>query len=167
MNLRNALIAAAVVAAPLAIAPGAVQAQALNGVYLGAGAGVNWLTETSSNFGGGKVKSDGVGIAGVGSIGYAFGNGLRVELEGNYRYQPIKFATAGLAGYSNTYGPMVNVLYDFDAGLGWATPYVGVGAGYQFGEARIRGVGTNSKGAWAARASSAPPSRSAPCPAWP
>ena len=151
MNVRNALIAAAVVAAPLAIAPGAVQAQALQGVYVGAGVGANWLTEPSSNFGGGKMKSDGVGLAGVGSIGYAFGNGLRVELEGNYRYQPVKFATPGLAGYSNTYGPMVNVLYDFDAGLGWATPYVGVGVGYQWGEVRVSGVGTDTDGAWAAQ----------------
>lgn len=149
MNLRNALIAAAVLAAPLAIAPGAAQAQALNGVYVGAGVGVNWLTETSTNFGG-KMKSDGVGLAGVGSVGYAFGNGLRVELEGNYRYQPVKFGN-GIKGYSNTYGPMVNVLYDFDAGLGWATPYVGVGAGYQWGTARVRGTDNDTRGAWAAQ----------------
>jgi len=148
MNLRNALIAAAVVAAPLAIAPGAVQAQALQGVYVGAGAGVNWLTETPTN-GGGKLKSDGVGVAGIGSIGYAFGNGLRVELEGNYRYQTVKLGAA--KGQNHTYGPMVNALYDFDAGLGWATPYVGVGVGYQWGELRGLGTSTDSRGAWAAQ----------------
>ncbi len=155
MNLRNALIAAAVLAAPLAIAPSAVQAQALNGVYVGAGAGVNWLTETSTNFGG-KMKSDNVGIAGLGSIGYAFGNGVRVELEGNYRNQAVKFGSAvagarNVKGYNNTYGPMVNVLYDFDAGLGFMSPYVGVGAGYQWGTLRVRGRDNVSDGAWAAQ----------------
>ena len=149
MNLRNALIAAAILAAPLAIAPSAVQAQALNGVYVGAGAGVNWLTETSTNAGGGKLKSDGVGVAGLGSVGYAFGNGLRVELEGNYRYQPAKIGAG--KGQNHSYGPMVNVLYDFDAGLGFMTPYVGVGAGYQWGEMRAGGNNASMRGAWAAQ----------------
>jgi outer membrane protein OmpA-like peptidoglycan-associated protein len=147
MNLRNALIAAAVVAAPFAIAPGVAQAQPLNGVYIGAGAGVNWLTDTNIRApGSGKLKSD-VGVVGLGSVGYAFGNGFRVELEGNYRYQRVK--ANGVGGELQSYGPMVNVLYDFDAGLGWATPYVGVGVGYQWGEIRGGGVSTDSDGAWA------------------
>ncbi len=148
MNLRNALIAAAVLAAPVVMAPAAVQAQALNGLYVGAGVGANWLTETSTNAGG-KLKSDGVGVAGVGSIGYGFGNGLRVELEGNYRYQPGKIGAG--TGKMHNYGPMVNVLYDFDAGLGWAMPYVGVGAGYQWGEMRAAGGNNETRGAWAAQ----------------
>lgn len=149
MNLRNALIAAAFVAAPLAASPSAVQAQALNGVYIGAGAGLNWMADTSINPGGGKAKSDGVGLAALGSIGYGFGNGLRVELEGNYRYQPLK--AGGVTGHNSTYGPMVNALYDFDAGLGWAVPYVGAGVGYQWGEVRGAGIAASSKGAWAAQ----------------
>jgi outer membrane protein OmpA-like peptidoglycan-associated protein len=147
MNLRNALIAAAVVAVPVAVAPAAVQAQPLNGVYIGAGAGVNWLTDTNIRApGAGTVKSD-VGFVGLGSVGYAFGNGFRVELEGNYRYQQVK--ANGVGGQLQSYGPMVNALYDFDAGLGWATPYVGVGIGYQWGEVRAGGVNTSSDGAWA------------------
>ena len=150
MNLRNALMAAAVVAAPVVMAPAAVQAQALNGVYIGAGAGINWLAETKVRApGAGKLKSDGVGFAGLGSVGYAFGNGVRVELEGNYRYQGVK--NGGVRGHINSYGPMVNALYDFDAGLGWATPYVGVGVGYQWGDVRAGGARVNSKGAWAAQ----------------
>lgn len=148
MNLRNALMAAAVMAAPLAIAPSTVQAQALNGVYIGAGAGVNWMTETKTNPGGAKAKSDGVGFVGLGSIGYGFGNGLRVELEGNYRYQPIKIA--GVKGHGTSYGPMVNALFDFDTGMGF-TPYVGVGLGYQWGDIKAGGTSVNSKGAWAAQ----------------
>jgi len=148
MNLRNALIAAAILAAPVAMAPAAVQAQPLNGVYVGAGAGVNWLTDTNFRAPGtGKLKSDVVGVVGLGSIGYAFGNGFRVELEGNYRYQDVK--ANGVGGRLQSYGPMVNALYDFDAGFGGATPYVGVGVGYQWGEISGGGTNTNSKGAWA------------------
>jgi OmpA-OmpF porin, OOP family len=147
MNLRNALIAAAIVAAPVAMAPAAVQAQPLNGVYVGAGAGVNWLTDTNIRAPGtGKIKSD-IGVVGLGSIGYAFGNGFRVELEGNYRYQTVK--ANGVGGRLQSYGPMVNALYDFDAGMGAITPYVGLGVGYQWGEVSGAGTSANSKGAWA------------------
>ncbi len=145
MNLRNALIAAAIVAAPVAMAPAAVQAQPLNGVYVGVGAGVNYLTETNIRRPGtGKIKSD-IGFVGLGSVGYAFGNGFRVELEGNYRYQDVK--ANGVGGRVQSYGPMVNALYDFDAGFGAVMPYVGLGVGYQWGE--VKGGGTNgySKGA--------------------
>ncbi len=147
MNLRNALMAAAVVAAPVLAAP-AVQAQALEGVYIGAGGGVNWMSETKANPGNVSLKSDGVGVVGLGSIGYAFGNGLRVELEGNYRYQGLK---AGAAKSHNTsYGPMVNALFDFDAGMGF-TPYVGAGVGYQWGDMRGTGFRNTARGAWAAQ----------------
>jgi len=149
MNLRNALMAAALVAVPVAVAPGAVQAQALDGLYIGAGAGVNYLTDTDIQAPGtGQISSD-IGFVGLGSVGYAFGNGVRVELEGNYRYQTFK--ANGIGGQLSSYGPMVNVLYDFDAGLGWATPYIGVGVGYQWGEIRSAGVTADSDGAWAAQ----------------
>lgn len=146
MNLRNALLAAAVVAAPV-LAASAVQAQALNGLYIGAGAGINWMTGTNVNPGSTALRSDGVGFVGLGSIGYAFGNGVRVELEGNYRHQPVKIA--GLRGQLNAYGPMVNALFDMDAGLGF-TPYIGAGVGYQWGDANIGGR-NNAKGTWAAQ----------------
>ena len=148
MNLRNALMAAAVLAAPFAIAPSTAQAQALNGIYIGAGAGVNFMTE-NGNEGGDKINSDSVGAVGLGSIGYGFGNGLRVELEGNFRHQPIK--QGGVKATSTSFGPMVNVLYDFDAGLGFMIPYIGVGAGHQFGDIKSAGARSSSKGAWAAQ----------------
>ena len=139
MNLRNALVAAAVMAAPLAIAPSTVQAQALNGVYIGAGAGVNFLTSTNVRPpGAGSVKSN-LGVVGLGSIGYGFGNGLRVELEGNFRNQTVK--NNGASGNRQSFGPMLNVLYDMDIGTSWASPYIGVGAGAQFG--RLRGGGNS------------------------
>ena len=149
MNLRNAMMAAAVLAAPVVIAPSAVQAQALNGVYIGAGAGINWMAPTKVNPGSAKLKSDNIGFVGLGSIGYGFGNGLRVELEGNYRYQPVKILAA--KGRGTSYGPMVNALYDFDIGMGGIMPYVGAGLGYQWGDVRTSTGNANSKGAWAAQ----------------
>jgi OOP family OmpA-OmpF porin len=147
MTLRKALMAAALVAAPLAVA-GTAQAQRLEGVYIGAGGGINWVTDSSlqAPFTG-SVSTD-VGFVGLGSVGYAFGNGLRLELEGNYRYNTAS-APGGRGGNLQSYGPMVNAFYDFDAGWGSVTPYVGFGIGYLWGT--LDGVGTSnsSKGAWA------------------
>jgi len=79
------------------------------------------------------------GWVGVASIGYGFGNGLRAEVEGNYRSNRLRsthgtpFPTAS-GGFNDTYGVMVNVFYDFDVapytGIAWMYPYLGVGAGY-------------------------------------
>ncbi len=150
MNLRNALMAAALVAAPVAVAPSAVQAQSLDGVYIGLGAGANWLTDTNIRAPGtGKLSNDGIGFVGLGSVGYAFGNGLRVELEGNYRYNQI--TANGVGGQLQSYGPMLNLLYDFDVGLPGATPYIGAGVGYQWGNVRAGGVDSRQEGAWAAQ----------------
>lgn len=150
MNLRNAVMAAAVLAAPVVLAPASVQAQALDGVYIGAGAGLNFMNRTNVNPGAGTIKSRGVGLAALGSIGYGFGNGVRVELEGNFRNQPVKNPLSNSTVRS--YGPMVNALYDFDAGLGWMVPYAGVGVGYQWSNLRNPGgAGVNTNGAWAAQ----------------
>jgi outer membrane protein OmpA-like peptidoglycan-associated protein len=61
------------------------------------------------------------------------GNGLRLELEGNYRTNDVdNIEIRGVnaprpSGTVRTYGIMVNALYDFR--LGPVMPYVGVGAG--------------------------------------
>jgi len=150
MKLRNALLAAAFVAAPL-VAAGTAQAQArLEGVYIGLGAGINWLTDTDIRSPGtGTISSD-VGFLGLGSVGYAFGNGFRLELEGNYRYNTVS-APGGRGGDLQTYGPMVNAFYDFDAGWGSVTPYIGAGVGYLWGTLNGMGTSNSSDGAWAAQ----------------
>ena len=156
MKLRSALLAATVLAAPIA-----AKAEAISGLYIGAGAGANFLQDekvqsvgfpqagipqTNLNVRGSngtKIRTD-TGFVGLFSIGYGLGNGLRLEVEGNYRdnkFNGIKggglqgFTSAG--GNERKYGGMVNVLYDFDPnvlGLGFfpaaISPYVGVGAGY-------------------------------------
>jgi outer membrane protein OmpA-like peptidoglycan-associated protein len=88
-----------------------------------------------------RLDFDG-GLAAVGSLGYGLGNGLRIEIEGDYRLNYLRqlHGTANptrAGGDQQEYGPMVNALYDFNLpsfGLNvpWITPYIGVGAGYQF-----------------------------------
>jgi outer membrane protein OmpA-like peptidoglycan-associated protein len=147
MSLRTALLAATVLALPLA-----AQAQPISGLYVGAGAGVNLLQETdvelSRQFGGtGAARSGSAefeyGYVGVISLGYGFGNGVRAEIEGSYRENEVDSITGFPAfgrplrsdGKARSYGVMANALYDFDLGPGsFVTPYVGVGAGYVWHE---------------------------------
>lgn len=156
MKLRSALLAATVLAAPIA-----AKAEAISGLYIGAGAGANFLQDEKIKSVGfpqagipqtnldvrglrsTKIRTD-TGFVGLFSIGYGLGNGLRLEVEGIYRSNKFKgISGSGLQGFGGAggderkYGGMVNVLYDFDPnvlGLGFfpaaITPYVGVGAGY-------------------------------------
>lgn len=157
MKLRTVLLAATVLAVPVA-----AHAQPIEGLYIGAGVGANYPQNTNVkgvsifNAAGldprrvgplGAVGTGGtdfrwdLGLVGLASIGYGFGNGLRVELEGDYRASSLRqFSTPGVpTGADNnerTYGPMANVLYDFDLtqfGLPpYVMPYLGVGVGYQW-----------------------------------
>ncbi len=150
MKLRNVLLAATILAAPVA-----AKAQPVTGLYVGAGVGYDYLTQTdirnvtigplttgqinnSRSTSGLKTDSRG-GFTGDLAVGYGLGNGLRVELEGVFIKNHYKIKTnngtnaQGLVGGGNlqTYGALVNVLYDFDVGLGFMYPYVGVGVGYE------------------------------------
>jgi OOP family OmpA-OmpF porin len=145
MRIRNALLAATFLALPLA-----AQAQPISGLYVGAGAGVNLLQESDVSISGplaaGLTRADrsatvefSYGWVGVVSLGYGFGNGVRAELEASYRTNEVDsitgFNTRPLrsSGTATSYGIMANALYDFDLGAGsFMTPYVGVGAGYQW-----------------------------------
>ncbi|NGM20699.1 OmpA family protein [Roseomonas stagni] len=145
MRIRNALLAATFLALPLA-----AQAQPISGLYVGAGAGVNLLQESDVSITGplatGLTRADrsatvefNYGWVGVVSLGYGFGNGVRAEIEGSYRENEVDsitgFNTRPLRadGKARSYGIMANAFYDFDLGAGsFLTPYVGVGAGYQW-----------------------------------
>ena len=148
MQLRSALLAATVLATPFA-----ASAQPVTGLYVGIGAGVNitqqeningialGLPALNGNFTGinGNVNGN-TGFAGVLSLGWGFGNGVRVEIEGNYRNNHGSGFTNGnsdainfgVGGGTNEqkYGGMFNVLYDFNGVSPWFVPYVGLGAGY-------------------------------------
>ncbi len=116
----------------LLAAPIAAEAQPFHGLYIGGGAGYN-LPENDPVAGGDEIKPGGE-FVGLGSVGYGLGNGLRFELEGNYREAPLPVVSnavvASNSGYLHTYGVMANVLYDLDVGLPWLYPYIGGGAGY-------------------------------------
>ncbi|MCA3390522.1 MAG: OmpA family protein [Roseomonas sp.] len=136
MSFKKTLLAAAAVVA----LPVLAQAQPVNGLYLGAGFGTNRLMETDVTFKGGNNTNDfSWGYVGVLSLGWGFGNGFRVELEGNYRSNDVtdvklggSLKGPGATGTVTSYGAMANILYDINLGgmLGGLTPYVGVGAGY-------------------------------------
>ncbi|MBL6455343.1 OmpA family protein [Belnapia sp. T6] len=140
MTLRKALLAATVLALPVA-----AQAQPVSGLYIGAGGGLNFHQTSNNN--GAKTKFDDVGAVGLVAIGWGFGNGLRAEIEGSYRHNEIRSITGGgrngNGGYFRNYAAMANVLYDFNLGLP-VIPYLGVGVGYGWADvdkARLAGPG--------------------------
>jgi OOP family OmpA-OmpF porin len=157
MTLRRLLLAASMLAGPFALAvggSGTASAQPISGIYVGAGAGVNLmedqLVRPSPALGtpGMKMRYD-PGFTGLGSVGYAFGNGVRVELEGNYRQNdvgrmPGTALPTSASGTQRNYGVMVNALFDMDIGVRWLFPYVGGGIGYEWTNwSNVQAVSTN------------------------
>jgi len=126
----------------------------ISGLYVGGAVGWNYLqSEQLKNFstkrdvfGGVSVSNKsanfGSGLATVLSLGWGFGNGLRAEVEGNYRGNYGNQNGAGPAfrsvqaingGGEEKSGFMVNVLYDFTNAFGpGITPYLGAGLGWQY-----------------------------------
>ena len=123
--LRNSLVVAGLIALPaVAIA------QPIDGMYVGAGVGFNFLqNQDIKDSGGGRLATPG-GPVGVVSGGYGFGNGFRVEIEGDYRNSDQNQNVS--RAQDQTYGAFVNALYDFDIGSKFVSPYVGVGVGGVF-----------------------------------
>jgi OOP family OmpA-OmpF porin len=148
MKLRGALLSATVLALPFA-----ASAQPVTGLYVGAGVGANYTQQQQlKNVQGSNVDglNDGVslsgdlkgawGFVGLASIGWGFGNGLRAEVEGDFRQASIGgFTNFGVAGGNlhggatkKQYGGMANVLYDFVDLVPYVQPYIGVGVGAQW-----------------------------------
>ena len=159
MRFHRILLATTMLALPLA-----VQAQPVTGLYVAGGAGANWRSSTSDTLNGlvfrpsGTIISDGnrlhidhsVGWVALGSLGWGFGNGLRVEVEGSYRTNRMDsgrwdfFGTlpgplTNRSGGVSTAAVMANLFYDLR--LGPVMPYVGAGIGY--GWMRFDHVGGN------------------------
>jgi len=139
--------------------PGLADAQPVTGLYIGGGAGWNHKDPAEGDLRGNAFglprgqffREDQTrfkyedGYVGVLSLGWGFGNGLRAEVEGNFRNNAIKGVSVFGAGFPTTtgrvqqYGGMANLFYDFDPGFfGFGTsyvqPYLGVGAGYVVSE---------------------------------
>jgi len=118
-----------------------VQAQPVNGLYVGAGAGVNFINDPyvrhSPGLGtSGVTQQFKPGFQGEASAGYGLGNGLRFELEGNYIDNNLHKTTGTTyptrsGGTQENYGVFANALFDFDVGLPYLFPYVGAGVGYE------------------------------------
>ncbi len=138
MMLRNPLIVAGLLALPVA-----ALAQPVDGLYVGAGVGYNFLqNQQVKNPGGGTLKTDG-GPVGVVSAGWGFGNGLRLEVEGNYRNSDQNENAA--KAQNQTFGGFVNALYDFDIGSKYIDPYAGIGVGGVFQDIGKGVTGTGAK----------------------
>ncbi|MDT8333605.1 OmpA family protein [Roseomonas gilardii] len=144
----------------LFLAPAAALAQPVTGLYLGGAAGLNFRDPNSGKVGGAvgrtlaesglsrEIRTDfNLGWAGLGSVGWGFGNGLRLEIEGNYRSNDLdRYTIAGYRlprakGSAETYGVMANAYYDFDLssyGISSSAlmPYIGVGVGYAWSSHR-------------------------------
>lgn len=146
MSLKKALLAATVLSLPVA-----AQAQPITGLYIGGGVGANYHENSDAtvsgaggrvNLGSGSIRTN-WGYTALGSIGWGFGNGLRVEIEGNYRNNGVRSVSGAFTsgGTIHQYGVMGNALYDFNF-LNWnlagvsVTPYVGAGVGYVFSDWR-------------------------------
>ncbi len=146
MKLRNALLTATLLGAPAT-----AMAQPVDGLYVGAGVGYNYLENLKIRritpqfpglpVAGGKLKGDG-GFIGLASVGYGLGNGLRLEIQGDYRQDHQRLRNSSYTGGTSdtqSYGGYLNALYDFsfgDIGLSmlgadFLNPYVGVGIGYR------------------------------------
>jgi outer membrane protein OmpA-like peptidoglycan-associated protein len=164
MILRKLLLATTILALPLAAQ---AQTQPVTGIYVGAIGGFNIKTSPNvnniqSNIPGSAALSTpnvnlstGIGGAGVGAIGYGLGNGLRLEVEGDYRGNSFSTTSGqnvigagvstGASGNERLYGPMVNAVYDFHNLVPFVVPYVGVGVGYQW--AQLHNFSTTGLGA--------------------
>lgn len=121
------------------------------GPYVGLGAGAQWLQDLSATGPAGrefKLNYD-AGPVGLGSLGYAFGNGFRAEVELGYRHSDAKSITIPSGTTSSvdvkanaqatTY--MVNGLYDFRLAPDWSAN-LGVGVGAAM--VRVNNVGNDS-----------------------
>jgi outer membrane protein OmpA-like peptidoglycan-associated protein len=141
MLLRLSLLAATFLTVPL-VAGGQAWAQPVDGFYVGLGAGGNYLQPERVAPSPGldlreKLLTTNIGGVGVASVGYGFGNGLRLEVEGDIRHDRIRQLTGftGVTGATAaggdqfTYGGMVNALFDMDIGRNWIYPYFGLGGG--------------------------------------
>ncbi|AHJ62126.1 Outer membrane protein A [Granulibacter bethesdensis] len=150
MKLRSALLAATVLAAPVA-----AKAQPVTGLYVSGGVGVNLQQNQTVNAGGifsgaGFNTRSEPGVTGQASVGYGLGNGLRAELEGFYSWNDLRSIKSSgptsSSGKNEKAGAFVNLLYDFDLGLP-VYPYVGVGAGYVWNHNVINSVGAGGNDA--------------------
>jgi opacity protein-like surface antigen len=142
----------------LSVLPVSALAQSVSGPYASGAVGAaipgGSLTSIGSNT---RMDLD-TGFSGAVTGGWAFGNGLRAELQGGYQSNGISdintrrnngnLAPLGsVDGHLSTWSAMANVIYDLPVRryFGPLRPYVGAGVGYgwlDFNGAGGKGFGT-------------------------
>ncbi len=145
------------------ICPVAAKAKPVSGLYVSLGGGTSILAPVNASFGQsfstGPETTSSFSVSGKNQfrpsyagelgIGYGFGNGFRIELDGDLNRYTRHAIDAGLSvtsggvtknlgsghvratGGLNQYGPMLNFIYDVPTGT-LLQPYLGVGGGYQW-----------------------------------
>jgi outer membrane protein OmpA-like peptidoglycan-associated protein len=152
MRLRNALLAATLLTA----VSGAALAQGNQhpkGFYVGGALGANITGDLDA-----KINSTSLGVnnnnltfdmktgyAVLGAVGYAYGNGLRTEIEPGYRRNSIDgvsgaAAAANLSGKLDNLSVMLNAIYDINIGSA-LVPYLGAGLGTSRVNGKVDGEG--------------------------
>lgn len=129
------------------------------GPYAGVAGGAQWLNSLSASGPLGrdiKLKYD-AGPVGLGSVGYAFGNGLRAEVEFGYRHSDAKSlelpsgvtlpSSLNLKTNAQATTYMVNGIYDFRLAPAWSA---NLGAGVGAAMIRVNNVGHASPFAYQA-----------------
>ncbi len=100
------------------------------GLYIGGAGGLNFLTE-DSDLNSADAEYEDWGWAVSGAIGYALGNGIRLETEVGYRPNDVDniSGVTGGSGDVDVLNWMFNALYDFKQLNLPVTPYIGGGIG--------------------------------------
>lgn len=152
MKLKAALFAAA---ATVAVAPAA---NAYEGLYGAIGAGLTYMVPdldfesrdpAVALFDSDIDYKNGIGV--YTSLGYAYSNNWRTELEFSYRANDVRHLTGDGLGFSGwpegtlngevkSYSFMANLIYDLGSRANTVTPYVGVGIGLSRVKAEIDGL---------------------------
>src|SRR5579875_2284252 len=145
MKLRSALLAATVLALPIA-AHAQMTMPNLTGFYVGAEAGANFLIPVGIASENGNSPFDSrintnPGAIGVGYVGYTLGNGLSLRLDGDVmgnQFGKVETGSGALiahgSGWEQKQGAMLDVMFDLSPYMNFMgiAPYAGLGVGYQW-----------------------------------
>lgn len=128
--MKPLLTAATIVTLGVTLGIAAPALAAGEGFYIGGGAGLHMPDDSDVS---GPGFSNNVDLendwGAIGALGYAFGNGFRVEGEIGYRTSEVDSVDgAAASGDVDATSFMANVLYDIATGTAF-TPYLGVGLG--------------------------------------
>jgi hypothetical protein len=120
--------------------PVGAMAQPVQGLYIGAGVGANFAGSPESADATTKLTTK-AGVAGLGALGWGFGNGLRAELEGSdhsfsiggvstLRTNGLLEPLTNVTGGASVPAIMGNLAYDIPVRGLPVQPYFGGGVGY-------------------------------------